>query len=485
MDLRAILSSLPIAKSGEAGKISLMKGQVFLGRVLKLFPNSHALVQLGGLQVHAKLEAQLEAGKSYWLQVANSSGTPELKVLDEKETGNAGKGMIEALFQRIGLSPTRTREAVIRTFLNDNIPFSKEMITRGGEWLKNVENPTDGLDVLKDMAKRQLPFSQNVFQSLLIGKKDEPIHEQLAQLSAVLEKANEDKEPIKQLRQLLPELSVKASDSGSAFKQSLERVFSLFGLSYEHDLVQLDQQPGTFNRNQLKPILQQIIQGKSPPELKQQARQLLAQLNQDKPVTTLELQKTIQPEIEQVIERWAAQPKQTHFAADKEELTNTLKPLLMQVAEHTESANVKQQAQQLIHHLTAQQLNGAGPFQTMIQFPLNTGTYQSNALLKWEGKKTKSGVFDPDFCRILFYLDLEHLRETTVDVNVQKRVVTIRIYNDTHQLNELIERFEPLLKKNLESAGYQLSSLKQSKGQPRKSGDQSSPIHLDGVDFRI
>lgn len=486
LNLRTILSSLQTTKANEAGKISLKQGQVFLGRVLKLFPKDQALVQLGGLQVHAKLEAELEAGKSYWLQVANSSGTPELKVLDGRETGKAAEQPMKALLQKIGLSPTKTREAVIRTFINNNIPFTREMVAKSGEWLNMDGNQPDALSVLKEMVKQQLPFSQHVFESLLSERHGEPLNQKIVQLSEALKKENVSGKSSKQLLELLPQLTVEATSSASTFRKSLERVLSLFGLSYEHQLLQIAK-PTESNQDSLKQILQLISQDSHSEKLQQEANQLLSELNKQPSMSAVEIQKAIQPELEQTIAKFAGSMNPSDSNQTPSKLTDTLKPLLMQVIQHTESESdhVKQQAQQLLHQLTAQQLNGSGPFQTMMQFPLQTGTHQSTAMLKWEGKKNKEGHFDPDFCRILFYLDLEHLKQTAVDVNIQKRHVTIRIYNETLELKELIVRLEPMLKKNLESAGYHLSSLQQTKGVHPESERPGKGQTKDGVDLRI
>ncbi|MCK9906955.1 hypothetical protein MXD63_44060, partial [Frankia sp. Cpl3] len=48
---------------------------------MQLYPDSTALVQVGGMQVHARLEASLEAGQKAWLQVQPSSDLLTLKIL--------------------------------------------------------------------------------------------------------------------------------------------------------------------------------------------------------------------------------------------------------------------------------------------------------------------------------------------------------------------------------------------------------------------
>src|SRR5699024_10500318 len=76
----------------------------------------------------------------------------------------------------------------------------------------------------------------------------------------------------------------------------------------------------------------------------------------------------------------------------------------------------------------------------------------SDITLRWEGKRKKNGRFDPDVCRILFYLQLEHLRETIVDVNIQNRLISIYIFNDSFRLSGLMEQLEPMLREKLKEA---------------------------------
>ena len=63
-------------------------------------------------------------------------------------------------------------------------------------------------------------------------------------------------------------------------------------------------------------------------------------------------------------------------------------------------------------------------------------------MLPWSGKVEckKNGKIDPEFARIMFYLQLEALEETVIDMQVQNRIVTINLYNhDTHLQTQLLK----------------------------------------------
>lgn len=59
-----------------------------------------------------------------------------------------------------------------------------------------------------------------------------------------------------------------------------------------------------------------------------------------------------------------------------------------------------------------------------------------------------NGKIDADYARILFYLQLNSLQETVVDMQVQSRVVTVTVYNENDQLKELAEPLKTALKKD-------------------------------------
>ena len=89
------------------------------------------------------------------------------------------------------------------------------------------------------------------------------------------------------------------------------------------------------------------------------------------------------------------------------------------------------------------------PIQQLIfEIPINLFGFQTELTMQWEGIWTKDGQINPDFCRILFYLELEHLKDTLIDVNVQNRIVNIQIINEDKRINRLADILIPTLKLN-------------------------------------
>lgn len=141
----------------------------------------------------------------------------------------------------------------------------------------------------------------------------------------------------------------------------------------------------------------------------------------------------------------------------------TLKPLLMKLMQEDLSMTVKNSAEQAIQRITAQQILAQenGPLQQLfMQIPLTMGTHQTDLTMQWTGRRKKDGTIDPAYCRILFYLELESLKETIIDMGVQNRVVNVSIIHEhPDRLEMLMTPFIEVLKKNLEEMDYKLSSI--------------------------
>src|SRR5699024_11224296 len=68
------------------------------------------------------------------------------------------------------------------------------------------------------------------------------------------------------------------------------------------------------------------------------------------------------------------------------------------------------------------------------------------------------GNIDSDFCRILFVLELEKMNETMIDMQIQKRIISVNIYNEQKEPS-MVELLIPSLKDSLDKLDYQLSTV--------------------------
>lgn len=102
----------------------------------------------------------------------------------------------------------------------------------------------------------------------------------------------------------------------------------------------------------------------------------------------------------------------------------------------------------------------------------------------------EDGKIDASFARILFYLNMETLQQTVIDMQVQNRVVTINIFNDMPNLDSLATSLKATLKAGLLEKEYTLSGLfiKPFGDQAEKTVTKLSNQQEDeqgGVDIRI
>jgi len=171
----------------------------------------------------------------------------------------------------------------------------------------------------------------------------------------------------------------------------------------------------------------------------------------------------------------------------------TLKPQLVELIQNqTVSANVKEQAELVLGRMNGLQLlsNENGPqHQLLMQVPLEFLGKKMDATLEWKGRMLENGKIDPEFARIMFYLQLEALEETVIDMQVQNRIVTINLYNHDANLQTQAEMLKESLKKGLQAVGYQLSGVFVKTFEEQKLSSKinvkSSVIETQGVDIRI
>lgn len=111
--------------------------------------------------------------------------------------------------------------------------------------------------------------------------------------------------------------------------------------------------------------------------------------------------------------------------------------------------------------------------------------------ITFAGKKGKNGALDGDYCRIIFYLNLAYLNKTVIDMHVQKRTVTLTVYNDLAPLlKEKTGPLESVLKKGLKDIDYQLitityRTLANKQNQNIVSKIDNKTYSYEGIDFRI
>lgn len=597
---------------------ALIPGQIVSGKIVKLFPNQTAEVQIGSHKAIAQLEIPLSANIRYWFKVEPGEGMLRLKVMESADRLGAA-APAESLLRQLGMQLSRENKMLIQFFLREQLPITGETLKMASEWIKESRSAEDGLRTVKELIIRQLPFSKDVFSAIssvlhgdslsslmgelldelkggglsskgqqiysLLGDLTKTLREKLGQQAiyrlfsewlntknqasshtafqllkvlglmpgetaedAALKQLMEGSIQNKPISHVLTEI-LKANDSGnrqefilnlaklngfiaqrsesSGLAQTLENLFNdirngknsfpaeknllnaLFKSALSHTLNDdLDQLlSDAYGIKQAAVQAGRLLAGEKPlaaAPLNLREKTMLEELKnslQTEANLTYD-QRNIHSELKRIIRTLGLSHehdvinllKQSDEGAS--EKLDTLKPLLMGFINEETSHIAKDAAERLLHKLTGFQAlsQESGPLQHYIfQLPVSLWGKISNLTMQWSGRKTEEGKIDPSHCRVIFYLNLEHLNETIVDLQVQNRIIKISVINEHKEIKDLTAPFAAELKENLLKLNYKLSSVSVQK--PESAGD--SPMGKDtmtsivqsnqfsGVDIRI
>ncbi|MEW9108573.1 MAG: hypothetical protein AB2374_04435 [Cytobacillus gottheilii] len=583
-------------------------GQIVSGKIIKHYPNQTAEVQIGGQKVIAQLETPLAANERYWFQVQNGEGTVHLKVLEGQGlNGRMPTATPESLLQQFQLPVTKNHLALLQFFTKEQLPLTAETFKQVAEWLKNSEPSGSGLQAIKEMFTRQLPFTKQVFSSLQAVFEQESLTSLLqnlqkelsqtpaargnAQLTTSLQQLTESfqeksgKELISQvLKQWLT--APDPSRASAAFKQ-LQALGVLPENSNEQNSLKTvirtisEQLPA--GKAEITSLLSDIVRSNQPSDrhhfimnltklqalmpdqgLQQEARQnLLNGVRSNAIQLPLEagaLHRVIQPALQHVLTDVqdlgsilnqnqqlnnslirAGQllldreqtplmnnPQESSVPAEESALIrdqmksivkllgfshehdslqviknpdnegvknlDSIKSLLLSNLREDFSPALKDAADKVINRITGFQLlsQEVGPIQQYVyQIPFSFLGKTNDVTMQWSGRKTTEGKIDPDHCRILFYLNLDSLNETVVDLHVQTRVINMTVINDTPDIKSVVQPFIPMLKERLMEHDYKLSALEfkmsiDNKQQPVQTSFLSkNQPKFSGLDIRI
>ncbi|MDA3130631.1 hypothetical protein ACFPTR_04050 [Aliibacillus thermotolerans] len=186
--------------AAQAKLLQLKPGQIFEGKVLKLYPNQTASLRLGTMHVIARLQAAISVGEKYFFQVTKNEGVPHLKVLETpRNTVPIPAQTTNDVLKAMDLPFNKANEMMLQLFQKEQIPFSKEMIQQGGALLKRFQLMNEeGVRVFTHMYHRNIPFTERTFQAVRAALTGPPLVEQLKQFEQQLMNESAKALPMKQ-----------------------------------------------------------------------------------------------------------------------------------------------------------------------------------------------------------------------------------------------------------------------------------------------
>jgi len=155
--------------------VELTPGQVFKGTVVRQYPDNMALVQIGGMQVQAKLEARLEQGQKAWLQVQPATDVVTLKVLDASVEGTGKEASLEGLIRSLGLSETKESRTIVTALMNAHLPINKDIVQAFAAVATRLGGDEATVEAFMMAVKRNLPLTPDTVAGLKAFLSEKPI----------------------------------------------------------------------------------------------------------------------------------------------------------------------------------------------------------------------------------------------------------------------------------------------------------------------
>ena len=352
----------------------------------------------------------------------------------------------------------------------------------------STNTPTIGQMMTQLQTSQATNIGQNVQNLQSYVMKDHTLNaqqkDQLIQMMTKLQDANTNSSTIAQLTKQIAEQYVKFQAQNQLTNPSFVNEQGNMPKDQLLSLLNIDKSQGA-----LQQLVQTATQSASPTvqSVLQQSEQLV-QTNMDS--------KQIEVSIRSVLQSLGLNYEATLNGGKTDQIeqaAHTLKPQLMNLlADSQLNPQIRESAETLLARLNGMQLlstDNGQQHQVVMQVPLEFLGKQMEATLHWQGRMKEDGKIDAEYARVLFYLQMESLHETVIDMQVQNRIVTVTVFNENTQLQPLANVLKASLSKGLEEKGYQLSGVQlksfETKSATIKKETTKKDIPQSGVDIRI
>ncbi|MUK89931.1 hypothetical protein GMD78_16290 [Ornithinibacillus sp. L9] len=566
---------------------TLRTGQVVQGKILKLFPNNKAQIQLGSQQLIAQLEASLTIGANYHFQVKASNSLLHLQVIGHQLQSKDRLNTMN-LLEQLGLKATKMNITFVQMLLSEKIPFDQEQLGGALQLLSKTGDKVEMQQIVKEMIRNKLPMTDSIFQALLTRQAtsftdgvnallqqlmnstnktelqqhlmnrlsqivDQPINGRTPFINQVITESSMNNPSLLNLLQAVgvmdrnvnllqwtnnwedfmkqntshsfqPEnLPFQLNESSvmkrfemivenrTMFKMIASEMLHKWGSTIEQALAKNAPLPNNLFHQLSNEIIQKLLpmlskeQNVAFQNNVQSISQILSQLqllSSEQTFLKLEQLLTLEnnpkqqflSQLNQMLSTTGLNYEHSISNEISEKQLNTIKSMLIQLVQQPDVGS-QEASNKLLHFINGMQLQSVHESNNFLQanllIPAEKLGLGNDMQLEFEGKKTESGEINPDYCRILFYLELANLKDTVIDMNIQNRTVSITVVNDHEDISKQANALKPLLKKGLEELEYKLStitfkSFQHMKDEPKRlANTQSQLSSYQGVDFRI
>ncbi|WP_394605137.1 hypothetical protein [Fictibacillus sp. UD] len=464
------------------GTLSLKINQLITAKVLEIFPDQTAEILYNGATLHAKLEAPLTKGNDYLFEVAEKNGNIVLKKIDSDPV----KSTSEQILQKWNLTPSDINRKAVDFSVLEKIPLTKENIKVVAELLKQTTllPLPDKKAIIHRMLELQLP----------------PRIESIQAVSASIKmgSAFEEMKP-------LYEALIPYSHKDKMILKTVETLKNMYGFDSEEILSKPSILMESQQKTEVKTAAESPIQNKliSPDQRNLQNSNtkeindpFLPTKTETIPISS-EMKRNPSQEFIQALEKWFQKSGLLHeknILVDPVQvrLGESLKSQLLYLQHHADSLNLPEsvlvKTEKAVAIITSQQLQNVqineNLQQYILQIPFGQNNNPKEMTITWEGKKQDGKAINPAHCRMLFWLEMQNLNEIAVDVQIQNRILSVKVYNEHPFLEKLSAPFLSSLKKRMKDMDYTLSSVNFVQ-QQKKMKTAEKPNFYKGLDLRV
>ncbi|NHN28402.1 hypothetical protein [Paenibacillus agricola] len=187
-----IRSVMGDAQASEPKTLELKTGEVVKGMVVQLLPENEAVVNIGGIQVRAKLETPLKQGEVTLLQVQpdNNSGQVVLKPLGASGVQIADSSLADVL-KNVGLPDTSSNRLLVQTLHQSGVALTKENLQAFAQVQAQIPASVSQGDWLSSAVvafQKGIPLTTETVSALRQAINGPPFHQTLQDLDVQMTK---------------------------------------------------------------------------------------------------------------------------------------------------------------------------------------------------------------------------------------------------------------------------------------------------------
>ncbi|MCM2674756.1 hypothetical protein [Alkalicoccobacillus plakortidis] len=441
-----------LANRSQTPLLSLKPGQLFSGKVVKHYPEQLAALSIRGMTVIAKLETPVTAGSSYWFMVREGQDLPRLQIVQPDSPQTT---LLPEALGGSKLPTSKEAHTLINQLKTSGIPFSLNQLTDGINLLKTNSVPSKiGMETIGSMIRQQLPLTSSVYHALASLQQTDGLTNSLEAITQAFKGTNKA-ESVDVLQSMLQRTqgpttrspidhlirTVIDPNTDQESKQAAIRVLAKLEwpqitptTTSSELLTKWNVKDASSNGSLLDQILPNRADQK---EIHVKWATIFEGISHAKEKEII--QSALRHSVSQTV---VADGKQSTFAnqlidliklvgyqdeANLHDVKTTppsIKNILIQLMNDGSTTEVRSQAEQALHKITGHQIQSLPSdsfLHLLIQLPIKLGEYQTDMTMQWQGKKQEDGTLNPDNCRLLFFLELERIKETMIQVTIQEK----------------------------------------------------------------